>query len=219
MSESVSVGGRWRSCSADQSANDIHRGFARRQIPKTLVLRGGRDARVVPNAFVTSCSRWAVTSKSSRIRRFSRSRPPSAGASASFACACANVRFFFPLLDARSSSTSSSTSTRRCPWTAAYSSSSASPASRRNGEPKAGLGARGGGDVVQLLVDELVDPDLELPVPTVIRPLCRRDIRFLFCFSSDSSISTWIVATIGAWRRGEGRMRGVPARGVAKQTT
>jgi hypothetical protein len=72
---------------------------------------------------------------------------------------------------------------------------------------------------VQLLVDELVDPDLELPVPTVIRPLCRRDIRFLFCFSSDSSISTWIVATIGAWRRGEGRMRGVPARGVAKQTT
>jgi hypothetical protein len=51
-------------------------------------------------------------------------------------------------------------------------------------------------------VDELVDPELELPLPTVIGLLCRRDIRFLFCFSSDSSMSTWIVAAIGAWRRG-----------------
>jgi hypothetical protein len=74
LPESVSVGVR---CSADQSANDIHRGFAGRQIPKTLVSRGGSVAHVVPNAFVTSCSRWAVTSKASRIRRFSCSRPPS----------------------------------------------------------------------------------------------------------------------------------------------
>jgi hypothetical protein len=60
---------------------------------------------------------------------------------------------------------------------------------------------------VRLLVDELVDPELELPRPTVIRLLCRRDIRFLFCFSSDSSMSSWMVATIGACRRGERRMR------------
>jgi hypothetical protein len=40
MSESVSVGDRWRS-SVDQSAKDIHRGFAGRQIPKTFVSRGG----------------------------------------------------------------------------------------------------------------------------------------------------------------------------------
>jgi hypothetical protein len=84
------------------------------------------------------------------------------------------------------------------------SSSSTSPASRRNGEPNAEPGARGGGDAVRLLVDELVDPELELPLPMVIRPLCRRDICFLFCFSSDSSISTWIVASIGAWRMGGG---------------
>jgi hypothetical protein len=134
----------------------------------------------MPNEFVTSCSRWAATLKSSRIRRFSLSRPASAGASS--ACACANVRFFFPLFDARSSSISSSPSARRCPWTAAY--SSASPASRRNGDLKAGLGARGGGDVARLLVDELVDPELECPLPTalvtLIGPLCRRDMRFLF---------------------------------------
>jgi hypothetical protein len=105
---SKSVGVRWRSCTADQSANDTHRGFSVRQIPKTLVSRGGRDARVAPNAFVTSCSCWAATSKTSRIQRFSRSRPPSAGAGASSACACANVRAFFPLLDAGSTSTSSS---------------------------------------------------------------------------------------------------------------
>ena len=63
---------------------------------------------------------------------------------------------------------------------------------------------------MRLLVDELVvEPELELPLPTVIRPLCRRDIRFLFCFSNDPSMSTWMVATIGACRSvgggGEGR--------------
>ena len=101
---------------------------------------------------------------------------------ASSACACVNMRFFFPLFDARSSYTSSSTSTCRCPWTAAYSSSSsASPARRRNDEPNARLGARGRGDIVRLLVEELVvEPELELPLPTVIRPLCRRNICFLF---------------------------------------
>jgi hypothetical protein len=30
-----------------------------------------------------------------------------------------------------------------------------------------------------------------------MRPLWRRDMRFLPCFSNDSLISTWIVATIG----------------------
>ena len=152
----------------------------------------------MPYEFVTSCSRWAATSKSSRMRRSSRSRPASAGA-------CTNVRFFFPLLDARLRSMSLSASARRCSCTAAYSSSSsASPASRHNDDPNAGLGDRGGGDVVRLLVDELVDPELECPLPTalvtLIRPLCRSDIRFLFDFSNDSSISIWIVATIGACR-------------------
>ena len=62
-----------------------------------------------------------------------------------FSLCCANVHFFFPLLDARSSSTSSSTSTRLCPSTAVYSSSSsARTAERCNGEPNAGLGAREG---------------------------------------------------------------------------
>ena len=60
-------------------------------------------------------------------------------------------------------------------------------------------------------MDELVvEPELEWPHPTVIRPLCRRDIRFLLYFSNDSSMSTWVVATIGACGRG----RGVPARGL-----
>ena len=135
--------------------------------------RGGRDARV-PNELVTFCSRCAATSKSSRIRRSSRSRPASAGPSS------ANERFLFPQLDARLSSISSSASARRCPWTAAYfSSSSASPSPRCKGDPKARLEARGGGDVARVLVDELVDPKLEGPPPTafvtLITPLC--DIR------------------------------------------
>ena len=126
---------------------------------------------------------------------------------ASSACACASLRFFFPLLDARSSSISSSSSACRWPWTTVYSSSSsASPKSRRNGDPKAGRCARGG-DVARLLIDELVDLELECPLPTasvtLIRPLCR-DMRFLFDFRNDSSISTWIVATIGACRICEG---------------
>jgi hypothetical protein len=37
-------------------------------------------------------------------------------------------------------------------------------------------------DVVRLFVGELVDPELELPLPTAIRPPCLRDIRFLFLF-------------------------------------
>ena len=139
-----------------------------------------------------------ATSKCSRMRRFSRSRP----ARGSSASACANVRFFFPLLDACWTSISSSPSARWCPWTAEYSSSSSeSPPSRRKGDPNVGLGARGGGDVAGLFV-ELVDPELECPLPTTlvtsIRPLRRRDIRLLFDFSSDSSILTWIVTTIGA---------------------
>ena len=49
-------------------------------------------------------------------------------------------------------------------------------------------------------MDEL-EAELELTLPlelvTLIRPLWRRDMRFLPCFSNASLISTWIVATIG----------------------
>jgi hypothetical protein len=180
------------------------------------VSRGGRDTRVVPNAFVTSRSRWAATSKSSRIRRFSRSRPPSTGAGPFSACVCANECFFFPLLDAPSSPMSSSASSPRCRWTAAYPSYNASPESRRNRETNAGLVACGEGDVMRLSVDELVEPELELPLLTVIRPLCRCDIRFWFCFGSYSSILLKRSAPVG---RGEEGKRGVPVHGVAKQTT
>ena len=88
----------------------------------------------------------------------------------------------------------------RCPRIASYtSSSSASAASRRNGEPNAGLGGRRGGETPRPL-DEL-EAELELTLPqelvTLMRPLWRRDTRFLPCFSNDSLISTWIVATIG----------------------
>jgi hypothetical protein len=80
-----------------------------------------------------------------------------------------------------------------------YASSSATPASRHNDERRAGCR---GGDVVRLLVDKLVEPELELLVLTVIRPLCRHDIRFLFCFNNDSLMLTRIVARIGArWTR------------------
>ena len=52
-------------------------------------------------------------------------------------------------LSSSSNSMSSSASTRRCPWTCTHtSSSSASPAERRNREPNAGLVARGGREVV-----------------------------------------------------------------------
>ena len=83
---------------------------------------------------------------------------------------------------------------------ASYSSSpSVSAASRRNGEPNAGLGGRRGG-VAPRPLDEL-EVELELTLPlelvTLMRPLWRRDMRFLPCFSNDSLISTWIVATIG----------------------
>ena len=53
-------------------------------------------------------------------------------------------------------------------------------------------------------MNELVDPELECPLPTalvkLIRPLCRRNIRFFFDLSDDSSILTWTVATIGTCR-------------------
>ena len=48
---------------------------------------------------------------------------------------------------------------------AASSSSSTSSAERRNGEPNAGLEARGVGEAVWLLANELVvEPELELPL-------------------------------------------------------
>ena len=120
ISESVFGGARWRSWFGSRVSKLIYFTAKGGKILKTFVSRGGRDARV-PNEFVTSGSHWAATSKSSRIRRFSRSRPAFAGASST--CACANVRFFLPLLNARSTSISSSPSARRCPWSAAYSSS------------------------------------------------------------------------------------------------
>jgi hypothetical protein len=56
---------------------------------------------------------------------------------------------------------------------------------------------------MRLLVDE---PYLELAflLLTVIRLFFCQDIHFLFCFSNHSSVSTWIVATIGACRTGGG---------------
>ena len=148
---------------------------------------GGRDARV-PNEFVTSCSRWAVSSKSSRIRRFSHSRPASSGGFS--ACACAMYASSICSMRARR------LYPRRYPLAGVH--------GPPHGDPEAGLGARGGGGVVRLLVDELVDPELECLLLTalviLIRPIYRRDMRFLFDFSNDSSISTWIVATIGACR-------------------
>ena len=69
----------------------------------------------------------------------------------------------------RSSSISSSVSACQCPWTAIHTSSSpVSPASRRNGDLKAGLGDCGGGNVARLLVDERVDPELEFPLQTAL---------------------------------------------------
>jgi hypothetical protein len=104
MSESVSVGDRWRSCSAGQSAKDIHRGLQVDKYRRRWCREGGETRVWSRMRSLRLAIAGAVTSKSSRIRRFSRSRPPSAGAGASSACACASVRFFFPLLDARSSS-------------------------------------------------------------------------------------------------------------------
>jgi hypothetical protein len=72
---------------------------------------------------------------------------------------------------------------------------------------------------VRLLADELVDPELELPLPTEIRPFCRHDIRFLFCLSHDSSISTRMVATIGASRLGGGGEEWRASTWAARQTT
>ena len=83
--------------------------------------------------------------------------------------------------------------------TAFSSSSFAIPASRRNGEPNAGPGARGGWEVVRPF--EELEPELEFPL-VMIRPLCHRDIHFLLCIRNDSLISTWIVATIGQRRTG-----------------
>jgi hypothetical protein len=60
---------------------------------------------------------------------------------------------------------------------------------------------------VQLLVDE-VDTELELPLPTMIRPCCRLDIRFLLCYSDDPPILTWIAATIVACRARGGERLG-----------
>ena len=52
-----------------------------------------------------------------------------------------------------------------------------------------------------LLVDELVlEPELELPLPTVIGRSVAAIYVFLFCFSNDSSTSTWMAATIGVCR-------------------
>ena len=116
------------------------------------------------------------------------------------------MRLFFPLLDARSSYSPV------C-MTAAYSSSSSvSPAERRSGELNARPGTRGGGGRAAL-GERGTGRIRSRDVIEVIRPVCDRGIRFLFCFSKDSSMSTGMV---GACRKME---RNVPARGVARQTT
>ena len=102
-------------------------------------------------------------------------------------CVCNVLQSSVLLSSARPSVMPSS----RCLLTASHPSSySASPASCRNGEPDAGPGARGGSEVVRLIVGEIVEQDLELRPPTVMRPFRRRDIHFLFCFSNYSLIST-----------------------------
>jgi hypothetical protein len=214
ISEWVSVGVRWRSCSADQSANDIHRGLSGRQIPKTLVSRGGRDARVFPNAFVTSCSRWAVTSKSN-LRESGASRVLDH---------LLLARALLPLTLVVLPSTrralqlyvlvgidSSVSVDRRILF--------CKPSIASQGRTEHGARSSRWWGVVWLLVDELVDPELELTLPTVMRPFCRHDIRFLFCLTNHSSISTWMVATIGASRLGGGGDEWRASTWTARQTT
>ena len=143
-------------------------------------------------------------SKSSRTRLLAFS---TAFCGASSACACANMRLFFPLFDARSSHTSSSTSTRRCPWTAAYSSSSsASPAERRNGEPNTRLGARGVGHRATL--GGRAGSRTRARVAHAGGDKAAPPPRYTFLVLR-SSMSTWIIATIGACRsmRGGGEER------------
>ena len=97
------------------------------------------------------------------------------------------------------------------------SSSPARSAERRNGELKARLGVRGGARTA--LGGRTNRARARVAVADSDRPLCRRDIRFLFCFSNNSSMSTWMVAIserVGVW---EGKGWGVPARGVARRTS
>jgi hypothetical protein len=70
---------------------------------------------------------------------------------------------------------------------------------------------------VWFLVDELVDPELELPLSTVIRSLCRRDIRLLF---QQRFVDVDLGSRYGRHLEdgGKGEMRGLPARGVVRQT-
>ena len=119
----------------------------------------------------------------------------------------ANERFFLPLLDARSNSISSLASTRRCPWTSTHtSSSSASPAERRNREPNAGLVARGGRSVGRVALGKRANSRARARVATADGGKAALSPQYyLFCSSSESSILTSVIATIGAcrtWGRG-----------------
>lgn len=64
-------------------------------------------------------------------------------------------------------------------------------------------------------MDELIDPELELPQPTVIQ-YCRRDIRLLF---QQRFVDVDLGSRYGRHLEDgrKGRMRGLPARGVAGQ--
>ena len=94
--------------------------------------------------------------------------------------------------------------------------SSTRSAEHRNGEPNAGLGVRG---VMPLLVDELVvEPELELPLPTVTG----RSVAAIYVFCSVSVTIRqhrlgWLPRSepVGVW---EGMGWGV-ARGVTGRTS
>jgi hypothetical protein len=143
-SESVSGGVYWRSC-----------------------VKGRGKKIVLPNTLMSLAVARRLPVQS--LRKSGASRI-AACAGASSARACANVRFFFSRLDARSSSTS------RLRTAPKSSLSSASPALRRDGDSNALLGARGAGDVARLSLDDEVDPELDFPlVPTALvleKPKC-----------------------------------------------
>ena len=94
------------------------------------------------------------------------------------------------------------------------SSSSASPASRRAGDPNAGLGGRG--DDASDLDEDRDDPAIGV-VFTVSKPLCRLEILFFPRTSRCSSTSTWMVATIGGGGGGGEAREGTGRRDVADE--
>jgi ferredoxin-like protein FixX len=177
MSQAVSVDSRWRSWSAEQSMIYVSTSS---QVDKCQRhwYRGREEEEM--RAFARSCSRCATASNLCE-----------SGASRIMG----NLMLGLRLINATSRWTLKWYIFVRINWPLSVdrlkSSSSACPESCYNDKPKTGLGDRGWVEAMWVLVDEL-DPEPELPLPTVIM----RNIRFLFCFSNDSSVSTWMVARL-----------------------